>query len=52
MAVKVKSENDLLAQSLIIEVKTLQALIAETGKWTAASSQGRLEAAGMWKWRW
>jgi hypothetical protein len=32
VAVKVKSENDLLAQSLIIEVKTLQALIAETGK--------------------
>jgi methyl-accepting chemotaxis protein len=46
VAVKVKSENDLLAKSLIIEIETLKALIAETGKLTAASSQGQLDVRG------
>jgi methyl-accepting chemotaxis protein len=46
VAVKVRSENDLLAKSLIIEIETLKALIAETGKLTAASSQGQLDVRG------
>jgi methyl-accepting chemotaxis protein len=44
--VKVKSEHDLLAQSLAVEVRTLQALIAETGKLTTAASQGQLNVRG------
>jgi methyl-accepting chemotaxis protein len=44
--VKARSEHDLLAQSLIMEIETLQALSAETGKVTAAVGQGRLDVRG------
>jgi methyl-accepting chemotaxis protein len=46
VAVAVKSENDLLAQSLVTEIKTLQELNAEIGKLTAAASQGQLNVRG------
>jgi methyl-accepting chemotaxis protein len=44
--VKVKSEHDLLAQSLVMEVRTLRELVVETGKLTAAASQGQLDVRG------
>jgi methyl-accepting chemotaxis protein len=44
--VKVKSEHDLLAQSLVMEVQTLRELVAETGKLTAAASRGQLDVRG------
>jgi methyl-accepting chemotaxis protein len=44
--VKTKSENDLLAKSLLVEISTLQNLIAETGKLTTAASQGQLHVRG------
>jgi methyl-accepting chemotaxis protein len=46
VAVEVKSENDLLAKSLTVEAATLKELIAETGKLTAAASQGQLDVRG------
>jgi methyl-accepting chemotaxis protein len=44
--VKVKSEHDLLAQSLVMEVRTLRELVVETGKLTAAAIQGQLDVRG------
>jgi methyl-accepting chemotaxis protein len=44
--VKIRSEQDLLAQSLEVEIRTLQALIAEIGKLTDAAEQGRLDVRG------
>jgi methyl-accepting chemotaxis protein len=46
VVVNVKSEQDLLAKSLLVEIETLQKLIAETGKLTAAASQGHLDFRG------
>jgi methyl-accepting chemotaxis protein len=46
VAVNVKSEQDLLAKSLLVEIETLQKLIVETGKLTAAASQGQLDVRG------
>jgi methyl-accepting chemotaxis protein len=45
-AVNVRSEQDLLAKSLLVEIATLQKLIAETGKLTAAASRGELDVRG------
>jgi methyl-accepting chemotaxis protein len=44
--VEVKSEHDLLAQSLVMEVRILRELAAETGKLTAAASRGQLDVRG------
>jgi methyl-accepting chemotaxis protein len=44
--IKVKSEQDLLAKSLLVEITTLKALTAETGKLTAAASRGQLDVRG------
>jgi methyl-accepting chemotaxis protein len=46
VAVEVKSENDLLSKSLLVEIETLKELIAETGKLTAAASRGQLAVRG------
>jgi methyl-accepting chemotaxis protein len=46
VVVNVRSEHDLLAKSLCIEIETLQKLIAETSKLTAAASQGQLNVRG------
>jgi methyl-accepting chemotaxis protein len=46
VTVNVKSQNDLLAKSLTVMIQTLQALIAETAKLTAASSRGQLDVRG------
>jgi methyl-accepting chemotaxis protein len=46
VAVAIKSENDLLAQSLLVEIETLQELNSEIGKLTAAASQGQLNVRG------
>jgi methyl-accepting chemotaxis protein len=46
VTVNVKSENDVLAKSMTIVIQNLRALISETGKLTAAASQGQLEVRG------
>jgi methyl-accepting chemotaxis protein len=46
VAVNIKSENDGLSQSMLVMIKTLQELIAETSKLTNASNEGRLNVRG------